>query len=145
AGRLRGRPRPVAVVTTSGSAVGNLHPAVMEAAHQHLPLVLVTADRPARLRGTGANQTLDAQHASLPEVVAGWDLPVAAGRPDGSVDVAAAARDRATAPEAVVTRASASPGGQVRGQAQSDAPLDPVAAGGAFGPEEGDSGVPGPG
>ncbi len=48
---------PACVVTTSGSAVGNLLPAVMEAWHSHLPLVLITADRPQRLQGTGSNQT----------------------------------------------------------------------------------------
>jgi 2-succinyl-5-enolpyruvyl-6-hydroxy-3-cyclohexene-1-carboxylate synthase len=48
-----------AVVCTSGTAVANLHPAVLEAAHAGLPLVVVTADRPARLRGTDANQTTD--------------------------------------------------------------------------------------
>ncbi|RNM16678.1 2-succinyl-5-enolpyruvyl-6-hydroxy-3-cyclohexene-1-carboxylic-acid synthase [Nocardioides pocheonensis] len=51
--------RPAAVVTTSGTAAANLHPAVMEAAHAGVPLVAVTADRPARLRGTIANQTAD--------------------------------------------------------------------------------------
>lgn len=50
---------PVAVVTTSGTAAANLHPAVMEAAHAAIPLVAVTADRPARFRGTLANQTTD--------------------------------------------------------------------------------------
>jgi 2-succinyl-5-enolpyruvyl-6-hydroxy-3-cyclohexene-1-carboxylate synthase len=50
---------PAAVVCTSGTAVANLVPAVMEAAHAGVPLVAVTADRPARLRGTGANQTTD--------------------------------------------------------------------------------------
>ena len=50
---------PVAVVTTSGTAAANLHPAVLEAAHAGLTLVAVTADRPAALRGTGANQTTD--------------------------------------------------------------------------------------
>ncbi|WP_121253258.1 2-succinyl-5-enolpyruvyl-6-hydroxy-3-cyclohexene-1-carboxylate synthase [Nocardioides ferulae] len=50
---------PAAVVCTSGTAVANLHPAVLEAAHSGVPLVVVTADRPSRLHGTGANQTTD--------------------------------------------------------------------------------------
>ncbi len=49
--------QPVAVVTTSGTAVANLHPAVLEAWHAHLPLVVVTADRPRSMTHTGANQT----------------------------------------------------------------------------------------
>jgi 2-succinyl-5-enolpyruvyl-6-hydroxy-3-cyclohexene-1-carboxylate synthase len=48
-----------AVVCTSGTAVANLHPAVLEAHHARVPIVVVTADRPARLRGTDANQTTD--------------------------------------------------------------------------------------
>ena len=48
-----------AVICTSGTAVANLHPAMLEAAHAGVRLVAVTADRPARLRGTGANQTTD--------------------------------------------------------------------------------------
>ena len=54
-----GTPRPVAVVTTSGTAVGNLFPAVMEAHHGGVPIILITADRPRELRGVGANQTTD--------------------------------------------------------------------------------------
>ena len=48
-----------AVMCTSGTAVANLHPAMLEAAHAGVNLVAITADRPARLRGTGANQTTD--------------------------------------------------------------------------------------
>jgi len=48
-----------AVICTSGTAVANLHPAMLEAAHAGVRLLAVTADRPTRLRGTGANQTTD--------------------------------------------------------------------------------------
>jgi 2-succinyl-5-enolpyruvyl-6-hydroxy-3-cyclohexene-1-carboxylate synthase len=48
---------PTAIVTTSGTAVGNLLPAVMEAHHSGSPLIVLSADRPAELRGTGSNQT----------------------------------------------------------------------------------------
>ncbi|GAA2037043.1 2-succinyl-5-enolpyruvyl-6-hydroxy-3-cyclohexene- 1-carboxylic-acid synthase [Agromyces tropicus] len=49
--------RPAVVVTTSGTAVANLHPAVLEAHHAGVPLILATADRPADLRGIRSNQT----------------------------------------------------------------------------------------
>lgn len=58
-GLTTGSRRPVAVVTTSGTAVGNLLPALMEAHHTGRRVVVVSADRPDRLRGTGANQTTD--------------------------------------------------------------------------------------
>jgi len=48
---------PVLVVTTSGTAVANLHPAVLEARHSGVPLILLTADRPQELHGIGSNQT----------------------------------------------------------------------------------------
>ncbi|MBW3656812.1 MAG: 2-succinyl-5-enolpyruvyl-6-hydroxy-3-cyclohexene-1-carboxylic-acid synthase, partial [Gemmatimonadetes bacterium] len=51
--------RPVGVVCTSGSATANLHPAVVEADTARVPLLVLTADRPPELRGTGANQTID--------------------------------------------------------------------------------------
>ena len=50
---------PVPVATTSGTAAVNLHPAVVEADYSRVRLVVLTADRPAEMRGTGANQTID--------------------------------------------------------------------------------------
>ena len=51
--------RAVPIVCTSGTAVANYHPAVLEAHHTNTPLLVLTADRPARLRKTGANQTTE--------------------------------------------------------------------------------------
>ncbi|HSX13349.1 MAG TPA: 2-succinyl-5-enolpyruvyl-6-hydroxy-3-cyclohexene-1-carboxylic-acid synthase [Chlamydiales bacterium] len=51
--------KPTVVITTSGTAVANLYPAVMEAYHSHVPLILLTADRPHELRNCGANQATD--------------------------------------------------------------------------------------
>ncbi len=51
--------RAVPVICTSGSAVANLAPAVVEAAYSGVPLIAITADRPPELRGVGANQTID--------------------------------------------------------------------------------------
>ena len=58
-GLARAEGVPAAVVTTSGSAVANLLPAAVEADHGCLPLLFLTADRPARLKGCGANQAVN--------------------------------------------------------------------------------------
>jgi len=53
---------PVAVVTTSGTAVAELYPAIIEAFYQRVPLIICTADRPPALRNSGANQTINQQN-----------------------------------------------------------------------------------
>ena len=58
-GYAKGSKTPVALVVTSGTAVANLFPAVMEAALEEVPLLVITADRPPELRDCGANQTCD--------------------------------------------------------------------------------------
>ncbi len=55
--RPRLRPAPVAIITTSGGAVAELHAGVAEAKHSRLPLLVISADRPAEMRGVGASQT----------------------------------------------------------------------------------------
>jgi 2-succinyl-5-enolpyruvyl-6-hydroxy-3-cyclohexene-1-carboxylate synthase len=56
-GRATGR--PAAVINTSGTAVANGWPAMVEASMERVPLLFVTADRPPELRDTAANQTID--------------------------------------------------------------------------------------
>ena len=58
-GLIKSSGRAVPIVCTSGTAVANYHPAVLEAHHTNLPLLILTADRPAMLRKTGANQTTE--------------------------------------------------------------------------------------
>ena len=88
-GLAAGSRRPVAVVTTSGTAVGNLLPAVMEAHHTGRQVVVVSADRPERLRGTGANQT------TFQTGIFGRFAPVADLAPDAPLESVAAAADEA--------------------------------------------------
>lgn len=75
---------PAAVITTSGTAVANLFPAVVEADASGVPLILLTADRPPELRQTGANQTID-QMKLFGEVVRWfWEAGPAEDRPESN-------------------------------------------------------------
>jgi 2-succinyl-5-enolpyruvyl-6-hydroxy-3-cyclohexene-1-carboxylate synthase len=50
--------KPAAVLTTSGTAVANIFPAIIEAKYAGIPFIVLTADRPAAFQGTGANQVI---------------------------------------------------------------------------------------
>lgn len=58
-GHAKASGRPAVVLCTSGTAAANFHPAVLEAHHARVPLIVCTADRPPELRDTGAGQTID--------------------------------------------------------------------------------------
>lgn len=83
-GLVRGAGRPAAVLTTSGTATANLHPAVIEADADRIPLIVLTADRPPEQRDAGANQTID--QVSLYGGAVRWavDLAVAEDRADAN-------------------------------------------------------------
>ncbi len=58
-GYARAAGKPAAAICTSGTAAANFLPAVIEASVDHVPLIIITADRPPELRMSGANQTID--------------------------------------------------------------------------------------
>ncbi len=75
-GRILADRAPVAVLTTSGTAAAELLPAAIEAHYQGLPLVLITADRPRRFRGTGAPQSIEQKNLFGDYVSACLDVEV---------------------------------------------------------------------
>lgn len=100
-GRAKALNRPVALVCTSGSAAANYWPAVVEAATNGVPLILLTADRPPELLGCGANQAIDQVRLFGSYIRASVELPC----PDAGISPAYllgrvnAACQRATGPE----------------------------------------------
>ena len=89
---LNGHSRCAAVVTTSGTAVSNLHPAVSEADAAGIPLLVISADRPHELVGTGASQTTEQTKLFVPALRLGVDLPA-----DLAADLGGHAADAAIA------------------------------------------------
>ena len=89
---LNGHSRCAAVVTTSGTAVSNLHPAVSEADAAGIPLLVISADRPHELVGTGASQTTEQTGLFVPALRLGVDLPA-----DLAADLGGHAADAAIA------------------------------------------------
>jgi 2-succinyl-5-enolpyruvyl-6-hydroxy-3-cyclohexene-1-carboxylate synthase len=90
---------PVVVICTSGTAVANLHPAVLEAHHSGTGIIVLSADRPVELRGIGSNQTTVQPGIFGDLVRADWDVAAPLGAPAEADD----ARDLA----ALAVRASA--------------------------------------
>lgn len=84
-GMARVQRRHVGVVVTSGTAVANTLPAVVEASYSHTPLVIISADRPERLQGTGASQTIEQRgifgtFAATTQIARGEDVTLIAER-----------------------------------------------------------------
>ncbi len=118
---------PAAVVCTSGTAVANYYPAVMEAESSRVPLVVLTGDRPPRLQGLGAPQTCDQLNAYGNHVRAFRQMPLP------SADGAALAFARQAAREAVIAAGEECFGGPVHLNFPFDEPLKPdFSAGGLF-------------
>ncbi|WP_243118417.1 thiamine pyrophosphate-binding protein [Actinomyces wuliandei] len=105
---LEGRLLPAAVVTTSGTAVPNLHPAACEADAAGVPLLLVCADRPHELVGTGANQTMQQTSVFADAVRAVVDLPADLtadlGAREGTAAVAGQVRSAVAAATGALSR-----------------------------------------
>lgn len=89
-GIAKARGVPVAIVTTSGSAVANVLPALVEADASGIALVVVSCDRPRRLRGTGFGQMADHLGATLAVTRAQADLDDPADTPEAVVRARAA-------------------------------------------------------
>ena len=133
-GYARAHLGPAAVVTTSGTAVANLLPAVVEADHSDVPMIVVSADRPPEVRGADANQTI-------------VQTGIFGGSVRGEVDLPLPSRERlrqvgrqsvAGLVEAVVRRAFGPPGGPVHLNVPFAKPLQPPSPVGLglLGPED---------
>ena len=110
---------PAAVITTSGTAVANLLPAVVEASQSETPLLLLTADRPHRLRDSDANQAIRQPGIFGEYTREAWDLPLPV------LDRGALLHLRSVGCRAVAS-ALGLPGGPVHLNVPFEKPLEPV-------------------
>lgn len=119
--------RPVGLVCTSGTALGEYMPAVMEAYHAGVPLAIMSADRPERLRGSGVNQTTHQAGFFSPFVRAEADLTAYPEHEEGEQTLAFATCLNALTGRAVEnwTRPSTEPIGPVHLNLCFDTPLTP--------------------
>ncbi|MEZ4564594.1 MAG: 2-succinyl-5-enolpyruvyl-6-hydroxy-3-cyclohexene-1-carboxylic-acid synthase [Thermomicrobiales bacterium] len=117
-GMARQLGEPVALICTSGTAAANFAPAVIEACLSRIPLIVLTADRPAELRGWGASQTIDQVDLYGHHTRWSHDLPAPVG------DSSESRFARATASRAM-QQAVGSPAGPVHLNVQFREPLIP--------------------
>ncbi|MDJ0348893.1 2-succinyl-5-enolpyruvyl-6-hydroxy-3-cyclohexene-1-carboxylic-acid synthase [Cryobacterium sp. PH29-G1] len=96
---------PTLIVVTSGTAVANLHPAVLEAHHAGVPMILLTADRPAELRGIRSNQTTVQSGLFGVATRMCLDVPAPVGEPDEAGIAVALARQAMDAATGVLSTA----------------------------------------
>lgn len=115
-GRATGQ--PAAFITTSGTAGANGYPAIIEAAQSRVPMLVITADRPAELRDTGANQTIDQVKLFGDYVRWFFDMPA----PDTAIDPRVVLTTIAQA----VYRTQRAPAGPVHLNAMFREPLAPT-------------------
>jgi len=104
-GVSRSLSEPVAVISTSGTAAANFYPAVIEAHYSHIPLLIVTADRPPELWEWGANQTIDQTRIYGNHVK--WSVTVAP--PEVTVDLLKYVRELTCRVFATATQSPAGP------------------------------------
>lgn len=80
-GLARAKQKPVAVICTSGTALANYYPAVVEAESSRIPLIVLSGDRPQRLQQVGAPQTFDQLKAFSDHVEGFWNMPEPSAEP----------------------------------------------------------------
>lgn len=117
-GYARATGLPAVWITTSGTALANGYPAIVEAAVDSIPMLLITADRPPELRQTGANQTIDQVKLFGDSVRWFFDLPT----PTLDIDPAMVL----TTIDQAVYRSHESPGGPVHINCMFREPLAPT-------------------
>jgi 2-succinyl-5-enolpyruvyl-6-hydroxy-3-cyclohexene-1-carboxylate synthase len=121
-GRAKGQ--PAVVVTTSGTAVANVWPAVVEASEDQIPVIVLTADRPPELQDAGANQTID--QVKIFGQYARWQSTF----PCPTTEITPSAI--LTAVDQAVYRSRCSPKGPVHLNCMFREPLAPVRSGGDY-------------
>ena len=125
-GMAKASGRPVALVCTSGTALANYYPAVIEAETSRVPLIVLSGDRPPQLQGLGAPQTTDQLKAYSSHVRAFRAMPLPGGRDSDIAFARQAAREACLAalgPAATLVPGASDEPAPVTGNPEADAYL----------------------